>query len=909
MKKVFISPNFPHTDKADGGIRRVVEAQKKYLPQFGWQVVEDEKEADLLNLHATAFSKRTDVPIVSTNHGLMWDRYEWDDWAHDVNRAVRESLRCAVAHTVCSEWVSMALRRGMMIYPRVIYHGVDPDEFKPVESNQQYVLWNKARTDLVNDPGDVEKLAILLPKRNFLSTFGTQASNVHITGNMPYGEMKDVVAQAGVYLATTRETFGIGTLEALACGVPVVGWDWGGQSEIVVQGETGYLVQPGDHKALADAIERAFMNRHRLSVNARLNVMEKWLWPDKIQQYAHLFDETLDWWKTLAPKVSIIVTSHNLAKYLPDTLNSVKSQGMKDWECIIVDDMSEDATPQISEEFTKRDPRFKYFRTRYNMKLSAARNMGVKRSHGRYIMMLDADDMLAENALAVLTEEMDKDAGIHIAFGHLDTVSEDGSNRLRNEWPVQKFNWNAQIGHYNQLPYCSMMRREVFENAGGYRVRAWRSEDAEMWCRLTSFGAVVKKVTDASTLIYRIRETSKTHEERKRGLDDGPWNEWFPWNTGVRGEPSRANYDRAASGSKVPYDLVPFGAQGDPVSKKFWRVRDHAYPLISVVIPVGPGHERTLVDALDSLVAQNFLYWEVIVVNDTGKEWKPGYGSPVWGAPYARVTSTEGGARGVSAARNKGVEFAKGEALLFLDADDYLRPQALWAMWEGYKKVGGNSIIYTDWLKDDGDQKIELEAHETDDFRCGEVLSKMQHAVTALIPHDEFLRSGGFDESFDIGWEDWDLFITMHARGLCSYRIAQPLFVYRYKSGLRREQSMKDKTILLQKVRDKWIDYYDGRKTMPCGCAGGQVTVPPPPVYDETMKTMVSSPVSGEAMVILEYHGPHQGPITIRGTATNTSYRFGLDKSDQRKFVYKSDADEFLQRNVGGQPIFIQIGQ
>lgn len=909
MRKVFIQPNFAHVDRADGGIRRVVEAERRYLPKFGWEVTGDEKSADLIHVHATELSNRTDVPIVSSCHGLMWDRYDWDDWGHDVNRQVRESLHRAVAHTAPSEWVSGALRRGMMIYPRVIYHGINPEEFKPSDTHQDYILWNKARVDQVSNPEDLEKLASLMPHRHFVSTFGKSTENLHITGAMPYEEMKVHIQQAGLYLATTRETFGIGTLESLACGVPVVGWDWGGQSEIVIQGETGYLVQPGDHRALVDAVERAFVNRTRLSLNARLDVMARWLWEDKIQQYAQLFNETLEWWLTLKPKVSIIVTCHDLAKYLPDALNSVESQSFSDWECIIVDDESQDETPQVSKQFTQSDKRFMYYRTRYNMKLAAARNFGVKRSHGRYIVMLDADDMLAPNALQILSKALDDDVGMHIAFGHLDTIQEDGSDQKRNEWPVQQFNWAAQMAHYNQLPYAAMMRREVFENAGGYRMRQWRAEDAELWCRLTSFGATAKKVTEASTLIYRWRTDSKTQQERNAGHDDGPWTEMFAWNAGTKLLPSAADYKRAIEGRSVPYDLVPFGAQGDPVGHRFWRAKDFAYPIISVIIPVGEGHERLLIDALDSLMAQSFPYWEVIVVNDTGREWKPGYGSPVWGAPYARLTHTDEGHRSTAAARNKGVEYARGEALLFLDADDYLKPNALWMMWEGYKKVGGHSIIYTDWIKDDCDG-TEPTIHETEDFHCGDVLEKMRHAVTALIPHDEFLHMGGFDESFNVGWEDWDLFIALQATGICSYRIPSPLFVYRFTSGLRREQSWKEKTQLLQKVHDKWIDYYEGRKSMAgCGsCPGGQLNIAPPPPYSEGIQAANVKAVSGEGMVILEYHGPHVGPVTIRGKATNTAYRFGLNESDQRKFVYEKDAVEFLERNIDGKPIFVRIG-
>lgn len=909
MKKVHILPNYlnapPEAD--NGGIRRVAEAQIKHLPEFGWQPVPNDADADVIATHGTQLARRADVPAVHHSHGLYWDRYDWGDWAYDMNRQVRESMRRAAAHTACSEWVGAAMRRGMMVYPTVIYHGVDPEEFKPGSEPQDYILWNKARTDLVSNQEDLDNIASLMPNRHFVSTFGKEASNTHILGKVSYADMKLHVAHAGLYLATARETFGIGTLEALAAGVPVVGWDWGGQSEIVIPNETGYLAFPGDYKALAGAIERALINRPRLSLNARLDVMERWLWPDKIEKYAEIYDETLEWWGwgTLVPKVSVIVTCHDLGRFLPDCLNSVKRQTMDDWECIVVDDVSEDDTQRIGESFAADDKRFKYYKARYNLKLSGARNMGVKRSHGHYIIMLDADDMLAPRALETLSQALDKDPGLHIAYGHLDTVSEDGSNQKRSEgWPWKEFSWSAQLAHFNQMPYSAMMRREVFENAGGYRLRQWRAEDAELWCRLTSFGAVAKKVTEASTLIYRWRENSKTRQEQQAGFSDGPWTEMFAWNTATEVNPKQ--YKIAVEGVRIPYDIVPFGAQGDPKGHKFWRVPDYAYPQISVVIPVGPNHKKLVIDALDSLVGQNFTNWEAIVVNDTGEEWKPGFGSPVWGAPFARVTQTDPEHRGTSAARNRGASFARGECLLFLDADDYLMPNALWTMWEGYKQTSGG-IIYTDWYKDDG-PGTEREVHETDDFKCEDVLSRLHHSVTALIPQDYFEQVGGFDESFKIGFEDWDLYIALQVAGACSYRIAEPLFVYRFLAGKRREESFKQRKEILQQVRDKWIDFYEGRLKMPCGkCPGGQLKIAPPPAYAETITTVSVSDSLGSATVVLEYQGEKPGPITIKGKTTHTAYRFGLNENDKRKFVYAADAAEFLSRNVGGKPMFVKV--
>ena len=53
-------------------------------------------------------------------------------------------------------------------------------------------------------------------------------ASVEVTGVRGFEDAKGYISDAGVYLATTRETFGIGTLEELAAGVPIVGWAWGG---------------------------------------------------------------------------------------------------------------------------------------------------------------------------------------------------------------------------------------------------------------------------------------------------------------------------------------------------------------------------------------------------------------------------------------------------------------------------------------------------------------------------------------------------------------------------------------------------------------------------------------------------------------------------------------------------------
>lgn len=811
--RVYIDPIYNAPDQADGGIRRVVSAQQQYLPDYGVQVVGDVREADLIANHGAAVTEWPGIPMVCHNHGLMWSDYNFGDWGESVNRAVIESMIRATAVTAPSEWVAHAISRGMLVKPEVIYHGVDALSWAHDKPSMGYVLWNKARADQVSDPSDMNDVASLLPDVPFLSTFGDPSPNVRVFGAIPYDDMRGVVQQAGVYLATARETFGIGTLEALAAGVPVVGWKYGGQQEIVVEGETGYLVEYGDYIGLASAIERALEDRPRLSANARADAVARWGWQGRVAQYAALYERVLSAYRTPRPKVSVIVTCYNLARYLNDAVHSVVNSTMTDWECIIVDDCSDDETQKLGKQWAK-DERITYLKTPENLKLSGARNYGWQHAKGRYLIFLDADDMLERNALDQLSNALDQRSDLHIVYGRLDTINDYGQDRKRNPFPSGEYSWHAQLAHLNQLPYASMMRREVMERSGGYRARDWRSEDAALWCRLTSFGFRAALVTEDTTLIYRMRGDSKSKGEP----GDGDWTAWYPWRlAGTRDEGVQAmNAKRQPNAA-----IVPFGAQGPPPKhKKAWPVHHHQQPAVSIIIPVGPGHARYLIDALDSVQAQTIRDWECIVVNDTGYPALEGLTSV---APWARVVSTGlEGKQGAGAARNAGLAAARAPLVTFLDADDMLVPRALELMLEAYASSDGR-YVYSDWLslEKDGQWDGPYGVHASPEYDPQLWLSGMQHPVTILAATDDIRAIGGFDEQIP-AWEDWDLMIKQAIAGHEGVRVAVPLLIYRLHTGQRRLASKKAEEKLYKTLHDRYAGYISGE--LPMGtCCGGNV--------------------------------------------------------------------------------------
>jgi glycosyltransferase involved in cell wall biosynthesis len=91
--------------------------------------------------------------------------------------------------------------------------------------------------------------------------------------------------------------------------------------------------------------------------------------------------------------VSIITASYNSARYLPASIESALAQTYKNWELIILDDASIDNTEALAQDFIKMDSRIQYFRQSKNLGIAGNRNTGFEKARGKYLAILDSDDM------------------------------------------------------------------------------------------------------------------------------------------------------------------------------------------------------------------------------------------------------------------------------------------------------------------------------------------------------------------------------------------------------------------------------------------------------------------------------------------------------------------------------------
>ena len=108
------------------------------------------------------------------------------------------------------------------------------------------------------------------------------------------------------------------------------------------------------------------------------------------------------------PQISIIIPIYNAANTLDYCINSIINQDFTNWELLLINDGSTDGSFVICKRFEAKDNRIKTF-TQNNSGVSAARNLGLKEAHGKYICFIDSDDYIESCYLSSLYKYKDYD--------------------------------------------------------------------------------------------------------------------------------------------------------------------------------------------------------------------------------------------------------------------------------------------------------------------------------------------------------------------------------------------------------------------------------------------------------------------------------------------------------------------
>ena len=817
------------------GVDRVIYMQHKLLPNYGIDIVETPEDADIRASHVLADGIH-DNDILHL-HGINWtaDHGLWKNHHYLFNQKILDHAMKARVVTMPSEWAAMPFKRDMRISPVIIPNGVSLDEWSPDKEWKPFALWNKGRANDVCDPTPAYEIA----KRGIpvISTFVPPSSpvlnNLKVVGQQPFLEMKRLVQSSGVHLATTLEVHSLGVLEAMASGVPILGYDWGGTASTVKHRHSGWLVKPCDYDGLVEGYHWLIEHRDEISKNC-IEESKKYDWSIIIQRYARLYNNVLIQKSMEKNGVSVVITCHNYGRYLDDAIQSVLRQTYKPEEIVVVDDGSTDNTVEVASKYKKDGV---LLISQSNRGVSVARNVGINASTQPFVISLDADDMIEKRYIEILRDSMLQDRRLGIVYSS--AVIQDEGDRKRN-WDWNEFSWEKHIHVGNQVPCASMFRREMWERSGGYRDYG-SCEDYEFWARGLSLGFTAKKVTNDHLFVYRSHGEGRS--TKILCPDIGRWKPWV--------------YDRRYPMASPSRKQVP--------------VLSYHLPVVSVIIPVGTEHVYHLRTAIESLIGQFLRDWECIIVDDTEDGIPPILLKPY---PFIKKIRTSG-KKGAGFARNRGIEAASAPLILFLDADDYLMPKALEEMVKVYTQSEAG-YVYTDIVSDDGKKQRIV---ETKEYSQKSISVALTHAVTVLMSKEDAL-SVLFREDLET-WEDWDFFIRCAQKGICGKRIALPLFGWRTTTGTRRNVSTN-------KSKEEVIGQTEEVYEM-CGCSGKGRTS----ALQRLQKQEISSKDSpdGNNYVTMKYIGGGTGNVTFKIKGTNRTYKGGNSPQHRYIVVHPDDVE------------------
>jgi len=211
------------------------------------------------------------------------------------------------------------------------------------------------------------------------------------------------------------------------------------------------------------------------------------------------------------PIVSVIMPCYNHGQYLPEAVGSVFAQTCSNFEIIIINDGSTDpATNQLLQDY--RHPLVTVIHTE-NRGPAAARNTGIARSRGKYILPLDADDRIAPTYLEKAIAILDADPAVGIVYSQVEFF---GSKTGLFDLPAYQF---PQILLGNMICSFSFYRKSDWETVGGYRENmrhGW--EDYDFWLSLIELGRKVVQIPESLCFYRQVPNSRSEQLDRDRQL-------------------------------------------------------------------------------------------------------------------------------------------------------------------------------------------------------------------------------------------------------------------------------------------------------------------------------------------------------------------------------------------------------
>jgi len=211
------------------------------------------------------------------------------------------------------------------------------------------------------------------------------------------------------------------------------------------------------------------------------------------------------------PKISVIMPVYNAEKYIDQTIDSVLNQSFENFELIIINDGSSDASHDIIKTYA--DDRIKYYTNAHNSGIVFSLNKAIGIAAAEYIARIDADDICYKDRLQLQFDFLESNIKVGVCSGDIALIDSNNRDLGITRLPRSSEDCNMKFLFGNPIIHpASMFRKSLALKVGGYTVGMEPAEDLDFWLKLSEISEIEN--IDKVLIKYRIHENSYSKVKR-----------------------------------------------------------------------------------------------------------------------------------------------------------------------------------------------------------------------------------------------------------------------------------------------------------------------------------------------------------------------------------------------------------
>lgn len=215
--------------------------------------------------------------------------------------------------------------------------------------------------------------------------------------------------------------------------------------------------------------------------------------------------------------ITVVMPVYNAERFLSEAIDSVLSQTHDNLELLLIDDCSKDNSPMIAKEYEAKDKRVKVIVSEKNQGVAISRNIGIRRANGKYIALLDSDDIWEKDKLEMQLKLLEEEQA-EIAYSSYDFIDESGVHILKPFIVPKRTNFEQML-YANDIGCSTVMIEASFFKQHLFKPDFYH-EDYALWMEMLQTEA---KAVGLENVYVHYRKVTGSRSDNKWNAAKQRW--------------------------------------------------------------------------------------------------------------------------------------------------------------------------------------------------------------------------------------------------------------------------------------------------------------------------------------------------------------------------------------------------